>query len=88
MNYRQVNKATQFSGSVSDQLGSGISALLLKQVCNDAAIDGFNCIEAYPNREFKDTFSDHMGPIEFYKKHGFVLHEEAGKKIVMRKYFK
>ena len=66
----------------------GISTQLLKRVCEDAAIDGFDCIEAYPNRKFEDTFSDHMGPIEFYKKHGFVLYEEAGKKVVVRKYLK
>lgn len=70
-----------------DMRRKGISTQLLEQVCRDAAVDGFDCIEAYPNRKFEDTFSDHMGPIEFYKKHGFVLHEEADKKIVMRKYF-
>ena len=68
-----------------DMRRKGISTQLLKQVCKDAAIDGFDCIEVYPNREFKDTFSDHMGPIDFFKKHGFVLYEEAGKKVVMRK---
>ena len=58
----------------------GIATQLLERVCNDAAIDGFDCIEVYPNRVFQDIFSDHMGPIDFYIKHGFVLHEEAGKK--------
>jgi len=68
-----------------DMRRKGISTQLLEQICKDAAIDGFDCIEVYPNREFEDAFSDHMGPIEFYKKHGFVVHGEAGKKVVMRK---
>ena len=67
-----------------DMRRKGIATQLLERVCNDAAADGFDCIEAYPNREFVDTFMDHMGPIDFYKKHGFVLHEETDKKVVMR----
>jgi len=69
-----------------DMRRKGISTQLLEQVCNDAAIDGFDCIDAYPNRVFEDIYSDHMGSVDFYKKHGFVLHEEAGEKVVMRKY--
>jgi len=34
---------------------------------------------------FENELSDHMGSLDFYTKHGFVLHEEAGKKIVMKK---
>jgi len=64
----------------------GISALLLEQVCEDAAKDGFDCVEAYPNKNFIDTFHDHMGPVELYVKYGFVTHEEAGDKVAMRKY--
>ena len=64
----------------------GIASQFLERVCIDAAKDGFDCIEAYPNANFKDTFSDHMGPVDLYIKHGFVLHEEAGDKVVMRKY--
>ena len=63
----------------------GIAAQLLGRVCDDALANGFDYVEAYPNREFEDPFSDHMGPIELYKKHGFVLHEIADKKVVMRK---
>jgi len=63
----------------------GIASQLLEQVCKDAAEDGFDYIEAYPNKNYKDTFSDHMGPADLYKKHGFTVYEEAGDKIVMRK---
>ena len=63
----------------------GIASQFLAQVCKDAAEDGFDCVETYPNKNFEDAFSDHMGPVDLYKKHGFVLHGEAGNKIVMRK---
>ena len=66
----------------------GIAARFLEQICNDAVEDGFDCIEAYPNKKFVDTFSDHMGPVDLYLKHGFVMHEDAGDKVVMRKHLK
>ena len=71
-----------------DMRRSGIAAQLLERICNDAAKDDFDFVEAYPNKEFIDTFYDHMGPVGLYKKHGFVLHEEIGEKIVMRKCLK
>ena len=64
---------------------SGIAAQLLERVCADAAKDGFSFVEAYPNKKFVDTYSDHMGPVDLYKKYGFVLRQEIGQKVVMRK---
>jgi len=66
----------------------GISAQLLGQVCADAAKDGYDCVEAYPNKAFIDTFQDHMGPLDLYKNFGFEPHSETENKIVMRKHFK
>jgi GNAT superfamily N-acetyltransferase len=66
----------------------GISSMFLEQVCRDATDEGFYCVEAYPNKQFKDAFSDHMETADLYKKHRFVTYEETGDKIVMRKNLK
>jgi GNAT superfamily N-acetyltransferase len=63
----------------------GISKLLLERVCQDAAQDGFNFVEAYPNKEFTNEAEDFMGPIELYKKNSFVVYYETEHKFVMRK---
>ena len=69
----------------------GVATQLLERVCEDAADEGFDYVEAYPKREFISVSRDFMGPIEMYKKHGFVLHEElkSGEiEVVMRKKLK
>ena len=67
----------------------GISALLLERVCQDAARDGFDFVEVYPNKEFIDEAADYMGHIEMYKKNGFtVYHEYPELKNIMRKRLK
>ncbi len=66
----------------------GIATQLLERVCKDATDDGFDFIEAYPNKKFKNVFSDFMGPMELYKKFGFTIHEEMENTYVMRKYLK
>lgn len=66
----------------------GIATQLLERVCKDAADDGFDYVEAYPNKKFIDIFSDFMGPLEIYKKSGFTIHEELENTYVMRKQLK
>jgi len=67
----------------------GISARLLERVCEDAARDGFDFVEAYPNKEFINEAADFMGHIELYKKNGFtVYHEYPELKFIMRKRLK
>lgn len=68
-----------------DMRRKGIATQLLERVCKDAADDGFDCIEAYPNKEFVNVFRDFMGSVDMYKKCGFIIHEETEHKIVMRK---
>lgn len=50
-----------------------------------AVEDGYDCIEAYPNKAFSDIFNDFMGPAEMYRRMGFTVHGETGQKLVMRK---
>lgn len=68
--------------------GKGIATLLLKRVCEDATQDGFDFVEAYPNKEFMNTEYDYMGPIKIYEKLGFTAYYDCGSKLVMRKKLK
>ena len=75
--------------AVSPQMrGQGVATQLLKRVCEDAKEDGFDLIEAYPNREFTSTEDDFMGTIGMFEKAGFIRCYEAGNKIVMQKALK
>ena len=58
---------------------------LLERVSEDAQADGFDIVEAYPNKEFINTEDDFMGPIQLYKRLGFSECYETEKKFVMRK---
>lgn len=58
----------------------GIAAKLLECVCNDAADDGFEYVEAYPEQRFVDTFSAMGGPLELYKRNGFTICQEVNDK--------
>ena len=64
---------------------SGIASRLLARVCADAAADGFDYAEAYPNKAFIDTEHDFMGPTALFEKHGFTPYFETGKQLVLRK---
>lgn len=67
---------------------NGIASHLLERVIKDAFEDGFDYVEAYPNKGFIDVYYDHMGPIDLYKRFGFVAHGESDSKIIMRKRLK
>ena len=64
----------------------GIATKLLERVCHDAAIDGFDFVEAYVNKEY--TTFDHFGPLAMYEKCGFTIVSEKDGKAVMRKELK
>lgn len=72
----------------SNMKRKGISAKLLEHVCKDAAEEGFDFIEAYPNKKFINIFRDFMGPYNLYKKFDFIIHEEKDDVFVVRKYLK
>ena len=65
----------------------GIATKLLERVCQDAANDGFDFVEAYPKKEFENDV-DFSGPIEMYKKNGFVVFYETEKNFAVRKQLK
>jgi GNAT superfamily N-acetyltransferase len=68
----------------------GISKLLLEYVCKDATVEGFDFVEAYPNKEFNSERFEYMGPIKIYEDQGFKKYIEfaEGPKIIMRKELK
>ncbi|MCE5209028.1 MAG: GNAT family N-acetyltransferase [Chloroflexi bacterium] len=66
----------------------GIAKRFLERVCQDAARDGFDFVEAYPNKEFIDEAEDFMGPVKLFIKSGFSVYYETEHKFVMRKQLK
>lgn len=66
----------------------GIASKLLKRVCDDAFLDGFDIVEAYPYTESAQVSSDFGGYIEMYEKQGFKLTVDSEKGQVLRKRLK
>jgi GNAT superfamily N-acetyltransferase len=65
-----------------DLRGKGIASRLLEKVCSDAAVDGYEYVEAYPF--VKDEYNYH-GSKSMYEKNGFtVCGEESGCTIVRK----
>jgi GNAT superfamily N-acetyltransferase len=65
-----------------------VASRLVERVCLDAADDGFDFVEAYPNKEFIDEAEDFMGPVALYEKSAFSEYYETEEKLVMRKQLK
>lgn len=63
----------------------GISKLLLERVCEDAAKEGFDVVEAYPNKEFIDIARDFKGPKKLYEDSGFTAYCEVENSVIMHK---
>ena len=63
----------------------GIAKQLQAYICQDAAQDGFAYVEAYPEKKFVNVCDDYQGPVEIYRKSGFIVHYETEQKYVMRK---
>jgi len=61
----------------------GVATKLVERVCQDAAADGFDFVEAYPNKEY--VAPDCMGPLAMYEKCGFIECAERDGKVVVRK---
>lgn len=64
----------------------GVATQLLKYICQNAAADGFDYVEAYVNRTF--GIHDFRGYLSMYEKCGFMMHAEKEGKIVVRKSLK
>ena len=88
----QINRKTKekiksvFCFAVApDCRGKGVARALLERVIEDAKQDGFEYIEAYPNKEETDIYFNYVGPMGLYKKLGFELFAETKWRAVLRK---
>ncbi len=66
----------------------GIASMLLERVTQDAARDGFDFVEAYPEKNVADQTINFGGAYELYKKYGFEINSETDNKYIMRKALK
>jgi GNAT superfamily N-acetyltransferase len=66
----------------------GLAKMLLDRVCQDAVSDGFDVVEAYPNKTFVDVTEDFMGPADLFAQCGFTMYGETEQRLVMRKRLK
>jgi GNAT superfamily N-acetyltransferase len=66
----------------------GLATLLLERVITDAALEGFDFVEAYPFKENSYQSSDFGGYADMYRKSGFDVSLEAEQGLVMRKRLK
>lgn len=65
----------------------GIARGLLRAVCGDAEKDGFDYVEAYPQKDASVEYMRFMGFDELYKSEGFERYAELDDKYVVRRYF-
>lgn len=70
-----------------DMKRQGIATRLLERVCEDAARDGFDFVEAYPNKTYAEL-NGFAGPAEMYRRCGFSIVHETEQKYVVRKQLK
>ena len=68
-----------------DMRRKGVAKRLLEYACEDAAKDGFDFVEAYPNKDYINESRDFMGPKDLYSNCGFSICGEVDKKFVVRK---
>jgi len=61
----------------------GVATQLVEHICRNAAAEGFDFVEAYPNKKY--TVLDCRGPLALYKKCGFSICAKRRGKIVVRK---
>lgn len=66
----------------------GVATQLLERVCQDAAADEFDFVEAYVYKESDTVPHDFRGPLAMYEKCGFSKQAERDDKVVMRKALK
>jgi GNAT superfamily N-acetyltransferase len=66
----------------------GLATQLLEYVCQDSIKEGFDFIEAFPNKKITDASRDHRGPLTMYEKCGFFKHAERDEVVVVRKNLK
>ena len=65
---------------------TGVATKLVERVCQDAAAEGFDFVEAYPDKEYVPP--DCKGPLHMYEKCGFIVCAVRDGKIAVRKALK
>ncbi len=63
----------------------GIATKLLEHVCNDAAEEGYDIVEAYPGKIIGDMNKNYHGPYSLYEKAGFTIYKELEKESIVRR---
>ena len=65
--------------------GRHVATALLERVLSDAAKEGYDCAEAYPEKDALDVHNNFPGFRQFYEKFGFEPAGETQKRLVYRK---
>lgn len=82
----EVKVKSVFCFAIAPQMQRrGIASQLLSRVCEDAAEEGFDFVEAYPDKEITDKSEYFVGHAAMYAKMGFAVWHETNRKRVMRK---
>lgn len=82
----EVKVKSVFCFSIAPKMRrQGVASQLLARVLKDAAEDGFDFVEAYPDKEVTEKSEDFVGYATMYEKLGFTVYHETNRKIVMRK---
>lgn len=89
---KEINKKTKekiksvFCFTVAPNFrGKGVASTILEQVIADAKNDGYEYLEAYPNKEAADMYYSYVGPLKLYQNFGFETYTETKWRLVLRK---
>ena len=64
--------------------GRGVATALLQRVLEDALKGGWDCVEAYPEKDTADVYNNFPGFPRLYEKLGFQRTGETAKRLVYR----
>ena len=65
--------------------GKGIATQLLRRICDDAKVEGYKYVEAYPVKGGENIEMAFTGPLRLYEKAGFEIVELSGNTYTVRK---
>ena len=68
--------------------GKGIATALLERICNDALIEEYDSVEAYPYKGEPNAYDCYAAPVTMHEKQEFTPVQELEYILVMRKYLK
>lgn len=63
----------------------GVASKLLERIIIDAREEGFDFLEAYPDKSYNELYQEFMGPKQLYHNFGFEVAYEIKDKVVMSK---